>query len=381
MLSKTQEIQHGDEEEDYLTEKDGFAFQFKTARKKELARFPRDFIEKRETIRAIRSDQGEVFDFIDTWGTEHNRRLALLSGRVDSLQVGITDIHAAIKTLNQNIEKIARMAPSGSQGIKGMANIPWKKISHVENALAALKKHLLKSIEDRFPNKITFWITPILMDLFSDTFAGRVRFSTSQRERKTKNFVRMGIYCPVLPVSFTSFARELIASNPTLKNPTAEFKCIKNFFNNRNRCMRKLEIKNNIDLALDQKQGMKSRAACLLIANDLSESVGGITQPISPSRNTESDLSAWVDNFWKPVLTTIAKKKLKKPPETILNETHRNIIQMCLDKKGSMTIEDLRDYGGDKKGDENEMEDCYNAGDTSGDDDDDEHDNGMAEWM
>ncbi len=363
------------EEEDFLTETESK----KKSYRKELARLPKEFLEKRKTIRDEHPTLTGIFNYLDLILRENNRRLNILSGKVDALQIATADIEVALKRVDMKLEKSDVKTPAGARSIRRISGIPWKTVADVRNALCALKNHIVEMIIDRYPKKKAYWITPILADLFQPFFAKRVRFSASKNERRTKNYVRMGVHCPVLPLSFTELVRELIDKNTILENPDQEFKCVKNYFNNRNRAMRKMEIKKQIDTALDQQQGLRSKIACLLIANDLCESVGCITQP-SPDTGSERDMAAWLDSFWKPALTKIANKRLKVSPEAVINETHLNIINMCLKVKSLknktkrvITIEDLKSYSEEK---EIDKEDCYND---SSEDDDDGGDEGMTQ--
>ncbi len=365
------------EEGDYLTEMESK----KKSYRKELARLPREFLDRRKALRDEHPTLAGIFDYLDLILRENNRRLNLLSSKVDALQVASADIEAAFRRVDMKLEKSDVKTPAGARSIRRISGIPWKNVGDVKNALCALKGPIVEMIMDRYPKKKTYWITPILKDLFQPYFAKRVRFSASKNERRSRNYVRMGVHCPVLPVSFTDLVRELISKNTILDDAEQEFKCAKNYFNNRNRAMRKTEIKRHLDTALDQQQGLKSKTACLLIANDLCESAGCITQPC-PDTRSEREMAAWLESFWKPALTKIATKKLHLSPEAVINDTHLNIINMCLKVKSvknkkskrEITIDDLRNYA------DVEDDDCYNN-DNSEEEDDDGGDEGMTHKM
>ncbi len=275
------------------------------------------------------------------WGTEMLRRIGFAAGRVDSVQISMTDTYALVKKVDMRLEKEEHMGGPRS-GLRSLARIPWRSIPQCKAALAAMKQQIIAMIRNRFPDKEKFWLTPILMDVFHTTLAERVRFSKCLTERKPRNFTRMGIACPVMPTIVTEFIMELVKGNQKLKDPDNEINCAKNYFSNKNRAMRRREVRRHLDRALDQAQGLKSRVSCLLIANDIMESIGGITQQ-SPSLDSENDMAAWLEAYWVPALSRIARNKLNMQPAAILNQTHQRIIEMCLaNSRGKKTLEDLR---------------------------------------
>ncbi len=284
--------------------------------------------------------------------------------KIESIQISTADLFKELKNIEAKLtERDKATSSSESTFSKEIANIRWKTKSQCENAIKAMPKSLMEMIIKEHPYKRKRWITPILDSLFHKSLAGKVRFSTLTTKAKgRKNFIRMGVYCPILSVEVTEFFSRLIDKNKILSDPEKEFTCVKNYFNNRNRKMRKDEIKKLIDTAINQREGMKSRVACLLIANDLCENKGGITQQ-SPSFDSPRDVEAWLESFWVPVLTKLARKYLKVDPTTLPEQTNHDIIQICMEKRG-VTLEDLRSGGGDDR----ESDD--GSGDDSGDDND-----------
>ncbi len=294
------------------------------------------------------------------WGTEIIRRLGLAAGRVDSVQISMTDTHAMVKKVDMRLEKEELLGGPRS-GVRSLAKIPWRNLSQCTAALAAMKQQIHTMIRNRFPDKDKYWLTPILIDIFHTSLAERVRFSKCLTERKPRHFTRMGIACPVMPTIVTEFITELVKSNKRLTEAEREreINCAKNYFSNKNRAMRRREVKRHLDRALDQGQGLKSRVSCLLIANYIMESSGGITQQ-SPSLDSENDMAAWLEAYWEPALSRIARNKLNVQPAAILNQTHQKILEMCLaNSRGKKTLDDLRNEDTEDESTQGFVEQAY----------------------
>ncbi len=308
----------------------------KRPRKKEVYRPSKAYLtERREMEKSATSGEERSFKFSAILHDESERHRDKMAEMLSEMMEFMKEMLATVQQLGERVRRIETAGPDKDSldYIAEELKIPWKSMADMDFAITFRRRELLKYCNGIYPADEPMIVAKLCGKLIDAAFARTLLYTAPRAEGAGEVQVKVGLEFVKMSTTFSTFMCERIQVNKYLTNKAKERRKLSRYFENQSRRTREEEIARLFLLAVDGS-GPTADVCTLLIANDLTQNCGGLTEK-RPDLTDAKEMLPWLRRHRKQVLEAVAKSKAI---DNIFHLSNQDIISKCLRVNQTMAL-------------------------------------------
>ncbi len=307
----------------------------KKERKTEIFRISQKFLTcKNNMDSAAVGIEKNLYKYASNNHEESTRQRGSLGKELAEVKVMLLALCQAHDKMFEVVRKLGtESCVDGVDKMQQDLKLPWKTTADMIYFIKNHHRELVVYCNSVCPHDEPQYVAKLTCKLLDIEYRKTILFTAPHAGGAGERQVKMGIEFTKIPTDFATFMYERINHNKYLPSKKVEKKKLARMFENMTRRLRCEEIARLFIQAVD-KTGPPSDVCTILIANDLSKNIGGITER-RPDLTDNEECKAWLSRHHLPTLRKIADSVGKSHLE-MENMSNHDVINSCLRTKQTM---------------------------------------------